>query len=421
MNFRELFQQRNWPAIFGYFLFIGMMAAGYYYNLTFVQLGLEDFTSRQLGLHAADTAQNMALLAICTCLIALASGWWMAKNDLHRKFQYKLKISFGVILTQLVLTYAIPFVHSEIWFTCWLILASAALGVGVPTMFSMTADLIPVRDRGYAAALVTASSYFAAAVFSKEWTVEFFRQQFLWILLAGAIGVGTLAFIKHPWIEALASQHLDPAFGIGRFVRTRSGQVIRPSRRVRALVLAMFLIYFVDSLGFLRMLKVPGLMDSSWQSPLVADRLFIAVVHVVGALIGGVLYSTLNERHLFYWIFGLFALTHLQYSLHIRTMGEGEITLALPMLYALAVSLYTVVNFAIWADLSTPETISINAALGVALSAWTATFLSTGLAICWQEQGMPLERHIQIVDAVAMIAFIGLIVMAFFRKGVKTQ
>jgi hypothetical protein len=101
-------------------------------------------------------------------------------------------------------------------------------------------------------------------------------------------------------------------------------------------------------------------------------------------------------------------------------MGEGEITLALPMLYALAVSLYTVVNFAIWADLSTPETIPMNAALGVALSAWTATFLSTGLAIFWQGQGMTLERHIQIVDSVAMIAFIGLILLAFFRKEEKT-
>jgi len=420
MNFAKLLQKRNWPAVFGYFLFIGMMAAGYYYNLTFVQLGLEDFASRQLGLSAEEIARDMALLAICTCVIALVFGWWMRKIHLHKNFQTKLKIAFGVVLTQLALTLLIPLVQTEGGFIFWLVLASAALGVGVPTMFSTTADLIPVRDRGYAAALVTALSYFAAAVFSTQWTFEYFRHQFIWILLAGAAGVGILAFIQHPWIDALAQQYTNPAFGIGRFVRTRAGQVIRPSGRIKGLVLIMFLIYFVDSLGFLRMLKVPALMNSSWQSPLFTDRLFIAVVHVVGALIGGILYNSLNERHLFYWIFGLFALTHLQYSLHIRIMGEGEITLALPMLYAMAVSLYTVVNFAIWADLSTPETISMNTSIGVALSAWTATFLSTGLAIFWQGQGMPLERHIQIVDSVAMLAFIGLIVLAFFRKEGRT-
>ena len=65
-------------------------------------------------------------------------------------------------------------------------------------------------------------------------------------------------------------------------------------------------------------------------------------------------------------------------------------------------------------------TISMNTAIGVALSAWTATFLSTGLAIFWQGQGMPLERHIQIVDSVAILAFIGLLVLAFFRKEGKT-
>ena len=88
----------------------------------------------------------------------------------------------------------------------------------------------------------------------------------------------------------------------------------------------------------------------------------------------------------------------------------------MPMLYALAVSLYTVVNFAIWADLSTSDTISLNSALGVALSGWTATFLSTGLAIFWQGRGLTLERHIQIVNAMAMLLFIVMLVLAFFRK-----
>lgn len=51
--------------IFGVGLFVGMMAAGYYYNLTFVQIGLEDFGTRILGLSASSVARDMALLALC--------------------------------------------------------------------------------------------------------------------------------------------------------------------------------------------------------------------------------------------------------------------------------------------------------------------------------------------------------------------
>lgn len=169
----------------------------------------------------------------------------------------------------------------------------------------------------------------------------------------------------------------------------------------------------MDSLGFLRLLKTPLYMQSAWQSPELDLRLFIACTHVVGALVAGVLYSNLRVRPLFLWIFGIFALTHLQYSFHIR-LESANAVLSMPMLYALGVSLYTVVNFAIWADISTPDTISLNSALGVALSGWTATFLSTGLAIRWGES-LSLERHIQVVDSLAMVFFLAMLLLAFLR------
>jgi hypothetical protein len=52
----------------------------------------------------------------------------------------------------------------------------------------------------------------------------------------------------------------------------------------------------------------------------------------------------------------------------------------------------------------------------VAFSAWTATFLSTGLAIYWQGRGMSLARHIQIVDSLAMLFFLAMLVLAFLQK-----
>jgi len=147
-------------------------------------------------------------------------------------------------------------------------------------------------------------------------------------------------------------------------------------------------------------------------------RLFIGLTHVVTALIAGVLYTALGERQLFLWIFGLFALTHLMYAIDIRTpdlIESGGNSLSSAMIYATAVSLYTVVNFALWADVSTPRTISRNTALGVALSAWTATFLSTALAGQFQAAGMSLEEHINLVDALALVFFLALLAVAYFR------
>jgi hypothetical protein len=139
----------------------------------------------------------------------------------------------------------------------------------------------------------------------------------------------------------------------------------------------------------------------------------IAGAHVVAALIAGVLYASLNEKHLFLWIFGLFALVHFMYTFPFRLATASGEPLATPMLYAVAVSLYTVLNFALWADISTPETISRNAAVGVALSGWTATFISTALATQWRVDGMSVAQHLRWVDAVAWLFFIALLALPF--------
>jgi MFS family permease len=408
----RLLQARDWPALGGYVLFVAMVAAGYYYNLTFVQLGLEDFGTRVLGLSSAAVARDMALLALLTCVVAISFGWYMQQLGWGRRFRLKLRLALAVVLAQTALTLICPLLQTEAAFLAWLAGVSLALGVGVPAMFSLTVDLVPVRARGEAAALITAIAYAAANVLPPAWTFEVFRSQALLMLLAGVVGVGVLAFLRHPWLEQLADQHRRPEYGLGRFLRPASGDAPRLRRRMASLIAVMFGIYFVDSLGFLRLLKTPIYMESAWQSGDFDVRLFIAGVHVVGALIAGVLYPALRPRGLFLWIFGVFALAHLQYGFHIRLESINAV-LAMPMLYALAVSLYTVVNFAVWADISTPDTIPLNSALGVALSGWTATFLSTALAIRWGEQ-MPLAQHIQIVDALAMLCFVALLLVVFF-------
>jgi MFS family permease len=412
---------RNWPVAAGYALFTGMMAIGYFYNVTFVQLGVKDLGERVLGLSSVMVAGQMAVLALLTCLVALGVGFTMQRRGWGTHLQRKLQLALGVILVQTCLTAVAPHITSSAQFLLWIVVCSLALGVGVPATFSLTTDLIPVRDRGYVAAAITAVAYFAAATFPGGWQIEPFSQTMLGIMIPGVLGLGVIVALASSgrsfvarWVAEVSQNHQREWFGNGRFLGVGNG---RKDLRFWGFVALMFGIFFVDSLGFLRIVDTPILVDGAWQAVQPTPRLIIAVTHVLAALVGGVLYTYLDERHLFYWIFGLFALTHLSYTFRVWLLPETTIAaLGTPMLYATAVSLYTVVNFALWADFSTPQTISSNTAVGVALSGWTATFLSTALAIHWHTQGMPLDEHLRLVQALALLFLLGMLLFAALGK-----
>lgn len=425
---------RNWPVVAGYLLFIGMMAIGYFYNVTFVQLGLKDLGERVLGLSAQRVATDMALLALITCLVALAMGFWMLRRGWSTRLMLKLRLAFGVVVVQTFLTAAAPHVPSEAYLLAWIVACSLALGVGVPVTFSMTTDLIPVRDRGYVAAAITAVAYTMAAVLPADWRIETLSRLLLVVMAPGALGLGALLWLattrrRMPLSDLvatsaaeLAQNHRLPRFGNGRFVQHTPGGSARISRRFLGFVVLMFGIFFIDSLGFLRIIDTPILVEGAWLARDLTPRAIIAATHVVTAVIAGVLYTHLSGRYLFYWIFGIFALTHLAYTLRVWLLPETMSTgLATPLLYATAVSLYTVLNFALWADFSTARTISRNVAIGVAFSGWTATFISTALAIRWQTGDMPLDEHLRIVDALALVFFGLMLVLALLPRGGPQQ
>ncbi|HSM56848.1 MAG TPA: hypothetical protein VK879_11900 [Candidatus Sulfomarinibacteraceae bacterium] len=416
MWFIHFLKTRNWNALAGYLLFVAMMAIGYHYNLTFVQFGLLDLGTRLVGMTREQVAVQMTYLALITSAVAIGAGWAMMRRGWSQRFEVKLRLAFGVVLAQTALTAAAPFIRSEGFFFAWIVVASLALGVGVPATFGMTVDLIPVGDRGLAAALITAGAYFPAAVFSGVWTIETLSAQMLAVMAPGVAALGLLAFGPWPFTKSLthslAQQHRQTAFGLGRFVRVGPAGDTRVSRYLLGLIFLMFAIYFIDSLGFLRLADTPFFFEVAWQSPDLLPRLIIGVMHVIGALIAGALYTAMGERQLFLWIFGLFAMVHL--------LGIGT-SLGMPILYALAVSLYTVVNFAIWADISTPRTITRNTAAGVALSGWAATFLSTALSLQLAEMGVTLETHLQLVNAVAMLFFLLVLALLYFKPAEQEQ
>ena len=395
----------------GYGLYVAFMAAGYYYNVTFVQLGLLDLGTRHVGLSRTGVSWWMAGLALLTVVVAIATGVAVDRRGLGRDLHAKLRLLFGVVFVQVLLVAIAPHIRSVAGFGTWIVVAAIALGVGVPVSFGLTVDLIPAPDRGYVAAAITAAAYFLANVYPLDWRIETFSAAMLAAMVPGLVVLGWLASGRSGLVDALADQH--ERFGVGRFCHPEP--VGLRSRTFASLLVLTFAVFFVDSLGFLRIVEEPILVVSSWGSPAFGDHLLLAVVHVIGAVVAGVFYRNFRKRTIYLWVFGLFALSHLLYTLDIQlgqlfpTLG-GAPPVVNPATYAVAVSVYTTLNFALWPDLSTPDTIGTHTAVGVGVSGWLATFMSTALALRLQEADVGLLSHLNLVNAMALLVFVGLLV-----------
>ena len=232
-------------------------------------------------------------------------------------------------------------------------------------------------------------------------------------MVPAVVVLGVLAFRHTGIVERLAANHERDDFGIGRFCRPRP--VRTRSYEFWSVVFLLFGVYFIDSLGFLRIIETPAYIYTSWQSPDFGVHLLIGGVHVLTAVMAGILYTNFDRRWLFVLVFGLFGFTHLMYVFDIRA-GVGDAPLVMPLFYAGAVSFYTVVNFAIWPDLSTPDTIGRHAALGVGLAGFLATFLSTAVVLYTESANVPLDAHLNAVDALALLFFFLLLVTVYARR-----
>lgn len=385
----------------GYAFYVAVLSAGYYYNLTFVQLGLIDLGTRRVGLSEGRVSAAMAAMALGAFVVAVVVGRQMDRRGWSARLGVKLRILFVILAVQTALTAAAPVIRSPSGFVAWVAVSSVTIGAGIPVTFSLMADLIPVRLRGRAAAAVAGLAFFAAALYPLEWRIEEFAPVVLGPMLAGTVVLGVVSFRRFAVVDELGRQH--ESFGVGRYCRPTP--VATASAVFWAPVALMFTVFFIDSLGFLRIIDEPALISTSWQSTDLDVRLFIAVTHLVGAAMAGVLYTALGRRWVFAGAIGLFAFTHLLYTFQISTGPAGvDPPLALPLFYVLSVSFYTTLNFALWPDLSTSRTIGTNTALGVGIAGWLASFLSTSLALWSTGAGVSLLDHLRYVNALALLA-----------------
>lgn len=390
-----------------------VLTAGYYYNLTFVQLGLIDLGTRLVGMSDAAVSGAMAGMALGALAVAVSTGRTMDRRRWSTDLVLKLKIISGVIGIQTVLTVLAPQVGSPVHFFAWVATASVAIGVGIPTTFSLIGDFVAIRHRGPVAAFMAGAAFFAAALYPFEWHLEEFATVMTVAMVPAWIVISAIAFRPSAIVTALSARR--ERIGPGRFCR--GGETPDAGLSFRGVVAAMFFVFFIDSLGFLRIIEAPVYITTSWQSPEIGTRLFIAVTHLVGAAMAGVLYTAFGRKWLLTWIFGLFAFTHLLYTFHIRTAPDGiDPPLTLPLFYVLAVSFYTTLNFAIWPDLSDDSNIGMRTALGVGIAGWLASFLSTSVALYSEWARVSLLDHLTYVNALALLLAVGYPLALYVRR-----
>ncbi|WP_065813940.1 MFS transporter [Natronomonas pharaonis] len=393
-------------------VYVSVLTAAYYYNLTFIQLGLTDLGLERLGLSPERVAVGMGVLALVTLCTTLVSGYLMDRLGVGANPLSKFRVLFGIVVLQVATTYAVTAVTSFEQFLTWIALCSLLLGTAIPFAFSLLLDLVRPGIRGYAAGAVAGCAFFLAALFPFEWTIESFVPSAVAVLAPVALLLGVLSVPSiGDWVSG---SRTDDSPGRQPVGVTQSGMLT--AAFVGGVVL-LFGAFFVDSLGFVRIIE-SEYVEASWQSSELGTRLLIAMTHVIGGLAAGVAYAKLRYHWLFVATFVLFAAAQFLYVYDAAVGGPAALAAVRPLLYVLAVSCYTTVAFALWPDLATPDRVGTYTAVGIGIGGWLATFTSTAAALVSERAEIALEVHLFIVGSVS-VAFL-LITGVLMYRAVQT-
>lgn len=387
-------------------VYVAVLTAAYYYSLTFVQLGVTGFGIERLGLSPDLVAVAMGVLAVTTLAATLVSGRLLDRVGSLRSVRSKFRVLFGIVLLQLAVTDAVTAVASFAGFLAWILVCSVLLGTAIPFTFSLLSDLVAPEKRGYAAGTVAGVAFFLAALFPFRWTIEGFVPAAIAVLAPVAVLLGVLS------IPAVRTERFTHVARRNDDEETRPGML---SAAFLGGILLLFGAFFVDSLGFVRIVEAPQYVDASWQSSDIGTRMLIASTHVVGGIAAGVVYTKTRYVWLFFATFVLFAAAQFLYVYDIVLGGPAVLATLLPLVYVLAVSCYTTVAFALWPDLATPETVGTYTAVGIGIGGWLATFTSTAVALVSERLRLPLELHLLVV-VVASVGFLFVTVLLLYGR-----
>ncbi len=116
-----LLRSPAWVRAGGYLIYVGALAAGYYYNLTFVQLGLVDLGRRVIGMSHREVSVTMAVLASAALVVAVVVGIVMDRRRWGADLRVKLRLLVLIVGAQLVLTVVAPYLRTPVDCSpgCW--------------------------------------------------------------------------------------------------------------------------------------------------------------------------------------------------------------------------------------------------------------------------------------------------------------
>ena len=383
----------------GFGVYVAVLTAAYYYNVTFVQLGLTSIGEDRLGLSVELVAAAMGLLAAATLTVTLVSGRLMDQFGLGTELLVKFRVLFGLLVLLLGVTALAPLVSTFPGFLALILGCSALLGTAIPFAFSLMLDLVSPGLRGYAAGTVAGGAFFLAALFPFEWAAGEFVPAAVVVLAPVVVLLGVLSL--SPGAVAVAFDRDSGASPLS--LGGVAGTVDLFRAPVTVGLVLLFGSFFVDSLGFVRIIETPAYVDSSWQSSERATRLAIAVTHVVGGLAAGVVYARRRYLLLFAASFTLFASAQLLYAYDIAVGGPAVLETVMPLVYVLAVACYTTVTFAIWPDLAEPGSVGTYTAVGIGIGGWLATFASTALALVSDQLSLGIGLHLLVVGLLSLL------------------
>ncbi|WP_299235636.1 MFS transporter [Natronomonas sp.] len=397
MNPQAATDRSRTEAAIAFGVYVVVLTAAYYYNLTFVQLGLTDIGVERVGLSPGALAAAMGTLAVATLSVTLVAGSLLDRLGPAVGVRFKFRVLFGVIAAQIAATRAVGAVDSPAGFIAWILAASVLLGTAIPFAFGLLSDLVVPEKRGYAAGAVTALAFSLAAVFPFRWTAGRFAPAAIAVLVPAGLLLGVLSTpgARPGRLAHRTRGDAAPGSGLSTTTTTTTATVV-------AGVVLLFGAFFVDSLGFVRIVEASRFVDASWQSPDAGTRGLIASVHVVGGLAAGVAYAKADHRWLFAAAFALFAAAQFLYAYDAVVGGPAVLATLLSLVYVLAVSCYTTVAFALWPDLATPGAVGRYTAVGIGVGGWLATFASTAVALASERSQLPLGGHLLVVAAVSV-------------------
>ncbi len=391
--------QRGTHTAFG--VYVVVLATAYYYNLTLVQLGVTDIGMQRLGLAMEVVAAAMGLLALVTLAVTLLSGTLIDRWGWGARTVRKCRVLFGIVLLQIGVTALLPAVASLLGFLLWIVACAVLLGAAIPVAFSLMIDLVAPSLRGYAAGTVTGCAFALAVLVPYEWAVGNFVPAAVAVLSPAAVVLGVVAgaprLVDEPGDQT--GRGIDGT-RTNEPIRGRSWAVTAP---LVGGVLLLFGAFFIDSLGFVRIIEQAQYVETSWQSSAITVRGTLAGTHIVGGLAAGAVYTKRRPLWVFAAAFALFGLAQCLYVYDIVVGGPSVLTTIIPLVYILAVSSYTTVAFALWPDLATTETIGRYTAVGIGVGAWTATFSSTALALVSELVQLQIAWHLAVVAGLSAV------------------